>query len=77
VRAIRPPLFWKDQKPLAAAVRRWPRTRIHAGLAAMLAGERAIKQAGGPGDIAGWQALLGLAMPPPDRATLGERRPNA
>lgn len=77
VRSLRPPLFWKDQKPLAAAVRRWPRARIHAGLAAMLAGEGAVKQAGGPGDIAGWQALLTLALPRPDRPLLGERRPNA
>ncbi len=77
VRAMRPPVFWREQKPLAAAVRRWPPARIRAGLAAMLAGERAIKQAGGPGDIAGWQALLGLAVPGPERGRLGEQRPSA
>lgn len=78
VRTLRPPVFWREQKPLAAAIRRWPQARIRAGLDAMLAGERAIKQAGGPGDIAGWQALLGLALPQvADRTRLGERRPSA
>lgn len=77
MRALRPPVFWKEQKPLLAAVRRWPQPRIRAGLDAMLAGERAIMRPGGPGDIAGWQALLGLAVPGPDRAALGERPPSA
>lgn len=61
VKALRPPIFWREQERFAAALSRWPQPRIRAGLGAMLAGERAIKTAGGPGDAAGWQAILLLA----------------
>lgn len=60
IKALRPPIFWKEADAMAAAVSRWPMQRITAGLAAMLAGERAIKQPGGPGEAAGWHAILGV-----------------
>ncbi len=58
IKALRPPVFWKEQDAMIAAVSRWPMPRITAALAAMLAGERAIKQPGGPGEAAGWHAIL-------------------
>jgi DNA polymerase-3 subunit delta len=61
VKALRPPVFWREQDTMAAALARWPLPRIRAGLEAMLAGERAIKTAGSPGDAPGWHALLLLA----------------
>jgi DNA polymerase III subunit delta len=60
IKALRPPVFWKEADAMAAAVSRWPMPRITAGLAAMLAGERAIKQPGGPGEAAGWHAILSV-----------------
>lgn len=63
VKALRPPLFWKEQEAAAAALRHWPMPRIRAALAAMLAGEQAIKQASGPGDTAGWHAIAALGTP--------------
>ncbi len=62
VKALRPPIFWKEADAFAAAISRWPMTRIHDGLAGMLAGERAIKTVGGPGEPAGWQAIVALGM---------------
>lgn len=70
VKALRPPVFWKDVDAVAAALRHWPLPRIRRALAAMLAGEQAIKQAGGPGDVAGWQAIVNLEA----GANLGKRR---
>jgi DNA polymerase-3 subunit delta len=61
VRAVRPPVFWKEVDAVAAALAHWPQPRIRAALAAMLAGEQAIKQVGGPGDTAGWHAIATLA----------------
>jgi DNA polymerase-3 subunit delta len=61
VKALRPPIFWREADLVAAALPRWPQPRIRAGLAALLAGERAIKTAGGPGEAPGWHALLLLA----------------
>jgi DNA polymerase-3 subunit delta len=60
VKALRPPIFWKDVDATAAALPRWPMARIRAGLAAMLAGERAIKTVKGPGETAGRHAILRL-----------------
>ncbi|WP_181160109.1 DNA polymerase III subunit delta [Sandaracinobacter neustonicus] len=62
VKALRPPIFWKEQDSTAAALRDWPQPRIRRALAAMLAGEQAIKQPNGPGDTAGWHAILALGM---------------
>lgn len=63
VKALRPPIFWKDADMVAAALGRWPMPRIRKALSAVLAGEQAIKTAGGPGDTAGWQAIATLAQP--------------
>jgi len=63
VKALRPPVFWKEQDAFAAALAQWPAARIRQALAAMLAGERAIKQPSSPGDIPGWQALLTILRP--------------
>lgn len=60
VKNLRPPVFWKEQDSLAAAVTRWSAPRIRAALASMLAAEQAIKQPSSPGDALGWQALTGL-----------------
>ena len=62
VKALRPPVFWKEQDSMAAALRDWPLPRIRRALGAMLAGEQAIKTPGGPGDAAGWQMILALGM---------------
>lgn len=63
VKALRPPIFWKEADAVASALRDWPQPRIRRALAAMLAGEQAIKTVGGPGDTAGWQAISSLGMP--------------
>jgi len=64
IKALRPPIFWKEADAMTAAVSRWPMPRITAGLAAMLAGERAIKKPGGPGEAAGWHAILTISQNP-------------
>lgn len=61
VKAARPPVFWKQQGEVADRAARWPTPRLHRALLAVLAAERAIKTPHGPGDVAGWQALLRLA----------------
>ena len=61
VRMLRPPVYpFREQDVLAAALPHWPMARIRHALAAMLAGERRIKAPGGPGDRAGWHAILSL-----------------
>ncbi|WP_199554297.1 DNA polymerase III subunit delta [Sandaracinobacteroides hominis] len=62
VKGLRPPVFWKEADAFAAALSDWPMRRIRAAQAAMLEGERAIKTAGGPGEPAGWQAIVRLGM---------------
>ncbi|MGQ5700701.1 DNA polymerase III subunit delta [Sandaracinobacteroides sp. A072] len=62
VKSLRPPVFFKEVDAMAGALRHWPMPRIRAGLAAMLDGERAIKQPGGPGESAGWHAILSLGV---------------
>lgn len=64
VKALRPPVFWKEADAFAAALPHWPMRRIRAAQAAMLEGERAIKTAGGPGEPAGWQSIVRLGMGP-------------
>jgi DNA polymerase-3 subunit delta len=63
VRALRPPIFFKEADAFAACLPRWPAPRIARALSQCLEGERAIKQAGGPGDTAGWHALLAVMLP--------------
>lgn len=63
VKGLRPPIYpFREQDALASALPGWPMARIRQGLAAMVEGERQIKTAGGPGDTAGWQAILGLGL---------------
>jgi DNA polymerase-3 subunit delta len=63
VRALRPPIFYKDADMVAAALRNWPMPRIRKALSALLAGEQAIKTPRGPGESAGWQVIAALAQP--------------
>lgn len=63
VKALRPPIFWKEQEAVAACLPRWTSARIARALRHCLEGEQAIKQAGGPGDTAGWHALLNAMLP--------------
>ncbi len=59
VRALRPPVYpFREQDALAAALPRWPLPRLRRALAMLLEGERRIKTAGGPGDLAGWRMVL-------------------
>lgn len=62
VKALRPPVFWKEVDAFTAALADWPMPRIRAGFAEMLAGEQLIKTPGGPGEPAGWQAIVRLGM---------------
>ncbi len=63
VRQLRPPIFpFREQDLVAAALADWPQPRINRALAQMLQAERRIKTASGPGDRAGWQAILALGM---------------
>lgn len=71
VKALRPPIFWKDVDMVAASLRNWPMPRIRQALAALLAGEQAIKTPRSPGDTAGWQAIAALAQP---RLGMGRER---
>jgi DNA polymerase-3 subunit delta len=71
VKALRPPIFWKDADMVAASLKNWPMPRIRGALSALLAGERAIKSRGSPGDTAGWQAIAALAQP---RLGMGRER---
>jgi DNA polymerase III subunit delta len=64
VRALRPPIFWKDVEMVASALKGWPLPRIRSALAALIAGEQAIKTPRGPGDTAGWQAIARIGMAP-------------
>jgi DNA polymerase III subunit delta len=73
VRALRPPVFWKDVDAVAAALRHWPMPRIRQALSALMAGEQAIKTPRGPGDTAGWQAIARIAL----AARLGMGRESA
>ena len=63
VKGLRPPIFpFREQDALAAALPNWPAARIRGALDAMLEGEKQIKTPGGPGDTAGWQAIVGLGL---------------
>lgn len=61
MKGLRPPIYpFREQDLVASAMSSWSSARIRTALAAMLEGERRIKTAGGPGDTAGWQAILDL-----------------
>lgn len=60
VKALRPPVFWKEQDQVAAALAHWPVVRSRRAIIQMLEGEAAIKRPGGNGDVEGWQAILSL-----------------
>lgn len=78
VRGLRPPIFpFREQDLVAAALPQWPRSRIEAGLQQMLMAERLIKTPSGPGDRAGWQAILALTGRISDDPVLGDRRRRA
>jgi DNA polymerase-3 subunit delta len=64
VKALRPPVFWKEVGAVAAALPRWPAPRIRRALRHCLEGEQAIKREKGPGDVAGWHAILLAGMEP-------------
>lgn len=61
VKALRPPVFWREQQELAGAAGRWPQPRIARALAAVLAAEAAIKAPGSAGDVLGLQAVAMIA----------------
>lgn len=71
VKALRPPIFWKDADMVAASLRHWPMPRIRKALSALLAGEQAIKSPRSPGDTSGWQAIAALVQP---RLGMGRER---
>lgn len=72
VKSLRPPIYpFREQDALAAALPSWTMPRIRAALGAMLEGERRIKTAGGPGDTAGWQAIVDLGTAAPGSPALG------
>jgi DNA polymerase-3 subunit delta len=61
VKAMRPPVFWKLERPLATAARNWPADRIARARVRLLETERAIRAPGSAGPrLAGW-TLLALA----------------
>lgn len=63
VKGLRPAVYpFREQDLLAAALPAWPARRIRRALGAMIDGEKRIKTAGGPGDTAGWQAIMGLGL---------------
>jgi DNA polymerase-3 subunit delta len=61
VKAVRPPIFWKEQEMVAAAVKGWSQARIADGLRALLEAEEAVKSPKLPGVTIGWQTFLDLA----------------
>lgn len=61
--ALRPPVFWKEKELVAAQARRWSAERLKSAVARVLEAERAIKTAGGAGDVIAHQGLLALSVP--------------
>jgi DNA polymerase-3 subunit delta len=61
VRALRPPIFWKEADAVAGSLARWPARRIEAALARVLTAETGIKAAGSPGERLGHQAIAAIA----------------
>lgn len=72
VEARRPPIFpLALRDDLAAALPRWPITRIDSGLSTLVAAERAIKAPASVGDVVARAALVALAVPPGTPGQLG------
>lgn len=63
IKALRPPVFWKDVRPVTAQAQRWSLAACDHALAQLLEIERAIKQSGSVGDLLAEQGLLALATP--------------
>lgn len=61
VRAMRPPVFFKRERVLVAALERWQPAALDAACTALWETERAIKRAGAPAETLIRQRLLGLA----------------
>lgn len=74
-RAMRPPLFWKEQALMAAAAGRWPQPRIGRALDQVLAAEAGIKAPGSAGDVLARQAVAMIAATA--RPPAGGRQPSA
>jgi DNA polymerase-3 subunit delta len=60
-KALRPPLFWRDAQPMAAAAARWPQPMIARALASLLAAEAGIKAPASPGDMLALQPVALMA----------------
>jgi DNA polymerase-3 subunit delta len=60
IERARPPVFWKEQEPLAQALRRWTPPALEAALGATVAAEAAIKARGSAGEIVALQTLAML-----------------
>lgn len=85
IKSLRPPVFWKEADQIVPAMRQWPRNRIEAGLASLLAAEAGIKAPASPGEVLALHALVRLAAghsgparptaghPGSDRSTAGHR----
>jgi DNA polymerase-3 subunit delta len=58
---LRPPVFWKDEAPFRAALRRWSAPALARALRALLAAELLCKSTGQPADLIASDALLALA----------------
>jgi len=74
LKALRPPIHFREVDALVPAMRRWPRARLERALASVLAAEAAIKSPGSAGDVLGLQAVAGIAAA---AAGLGAKRANA
>ena len=61
IRALRPPIFYKQQDRFAAALRRWPPRRAAAALRLLLESEQQMKQTGFPDQTICGECLLRLA----------------
>lgn len=74
VKAIRPPVFWKLERPLAAATRAWDADAIARARSRLLAAERAIRSPGSAGPrLAAWALLEAARLAPAAREV--PRRP--
>ncbi|MBI3707266.1 MAG: DNA polymerase III subunit delta [Proteobacteria bacterium] len=60
--SLRPPVFWKEEQPFLAALKRWPLPRLTRALSRLLEAEIACKSAGAPADLLAARCLLELAQ---------------
>lgn len=61
VKALRPPVFWKEEGAVVAAVARWRSPELATAQSRLLAAERAVKAPASVGDLAAAAALLTMA----------------